>query len=45
MVIRLLEAVARSSARVMLQPPPTALLLSYGDSGINYALRFWIEDP
>ncbi|MCT0218719.1 mechanosensitive ion channel [Synechococcus sp. CS-1329] len=44
-VIRLLESVARSSARVMLQPPPTALLLSYGDSGINYALRFWIEDP
>jgi small-conductance mechanosensitive channel len=44
-VIRLLEAVARSSARVMLQPPPAALLLSYGDSGINYALRYWIENP
>jgi potassium efflux system protein len=44
-VIQLLEAVARSSPRVLLQPPPKALLVSYGDSGINYAVRFWIEDP
>jgi small-conductance mechanosensitive channel len=26
-------------------PAPKALLLSYGDSSINYALRFWIADP
>lgn len=44
-VIQLLEAVARSSPRVLPQPPPKALLLSYGDSGINYAVRFWIENP
>ena len=44
-VIQMLEAVARSSPRVLLQPPPKALLLSYGDSGINYAVRFWIENP
>lgn len=44
-VIRLLEQVALASARVLPQPPPKALLLSYGDSGINYALRFWIENP
>ncbi len=44
-VIQLLEAVARSSPRVLPQPPPKALLLSYGESGINYALRFWIENP
>lgn len=44
-VIQLLEAVARSSPRVLMQPPPKALLLSYGDSGINYAVRFWIDNP
>ncbi|MFZ9621408.1 MAG: mechanosensitive ion channel protein MscS, partial [Prochlorococcaceae cyanobacterium] len=26
-------------------PAPKALLLSYGDSAINYALRFWIANP
>ncbi len=44
-VIRLLEQVALASPRVLPQPAPKALLLSYGDSGINYALRFWIENP
>ncbi|MCP9828243.1 mechanosensitive ion channel [Synechococcus sp. L2F] len=44
-VIPLLEEVARQSPRVLSQPPPKALLLSYGDSGIHYGLRYWIEDP
>ncbi|MEB3323020.1 MAG: mechanosensitive ion channel domain-containing protein [Synechococcaceae cyanobacterium] len=44
-VIALLEATARSHPRVLGAPPPKALLLSYGDSSINYALRFWIPDP
>jgi potassium-dependent mechanosensitive channel len=44
-VIPLLEDVARHSPRVLSQPPPKALLLSYGDSGINYGLRYWIENP
>ena len=44
-VIALLEATALQVARVLLQPAPKALLLSYGDSAINYALRFWIANP
>jgi potassium-dependent mechanosensitive channel len=44
-VILLLERVALASPRVLPQPAPKALLLSYGDSAINYALRFWIENP
>jgi small-conductance mechanosensitive channel len=44
-VIALLEATARSHPRVLGTPAPRALLLSYGDSSINYALRFWIPDP
>ena len=44
-VIALLEATAMQVARVLPQPPPKALLLSYGDFAINYALRFWISNP
>jgi small-conductance mechanosensitive channel len=44
-VIALLEATARTNPRVLATPAPKALLLSYGDSAVNYALRFWIADP
>ena len=44
-VIALLEATALDVPRVLPQPAPKALLLSYGDSAINYALRFWISNP
>jgi len=44
-VIALLEATARQVNRVLPNPAPKALLLSYGDSAINYALRFWIANP
>jgi potassium efflux system protein len=44
-VIALLEATALEVPRVLPQPAPKALLLSYGDSAINYALRFWIANP
>ena len=44
-VIALLEEVATSVPRVLPEPAPKALLLSYGDSSIDYALRFWIANP
>ena len=44
-VIALLEATALSVPRVLKHPAPKGLLLSYGDSAINYALRFWISNP
>ena len=44
-VIALLETTALEVPRVLRQPAPKALLLSYGDSAINYALRFWIAHP
>ena len=44
-VIALLEATALQVPRVLRHPAPKGLLLSYGDSAINYALRFWIENP
>jgi small-conductance mechanosensitive channel len=44
-VIALLEATALAVPRVLPNPAPKALLLNYGDSAINYALRFWIANP
>ena len=44
-VIALLEATALSVPRVLQEPAPKALLVSYGDSAIQYALRFWITNP
>jgi potassium efflux system protein len=44
-VIALLEATAAATSRVLAEPKPRGLLLSYGDSAIQYALRFWIANP
>jgi len=44
-VIALLEATARSQSRILATPAPKGLLLRYGDSSIDYALRFWIANP
>jgi len=42
-VIELLEAVARADPRVLRDPPPRCLFLSYGDSSINFELRAWTD--
>ena len=44
-VMALLEATALATPRVLAQPAPKALLLAYGDSAVEYALRFWIANP
>jgi small-conductance mechanosensitive channel len=45
MVIQLLEQTAVTVPGVLATPPPRALLTSYGDWAVNYALRFWISNP
>ena len=44
-VIALLEATAAACPRVLPVPAPRGFLVSYGDSAIQYAVRFWIADP
>jgi len=44
-VIKLLEQTALATARVLHEPAPKGLVLRYDDSSIQYALRFWIENP
>jgi potassium efflux system protein len=42
-VIELLEGVARSHPKVLQNPAPRCLFMSYGDSSINFELRAWTE--
>ena len=45
LVLKLLEQTALSVPRVLNHPAPRALQVHYGDSAINYSLRYWISDP
>ena len=45
LVLRLLEQTALTVSRVLNDPAPKALMVHYGDSSIEYSLRYWISDP
>ena len=36
---------AKSVARVLVSPQPVCHLKAFGDSSLNFLLRFWIRDP
>ena len=40
-----LVTIAKAHPRVLPDPEPAALLLNFGDNGIELELGFWIEDP
>ncbi|MDR5749764.1 MULTISPECIES: mechanosensitive ion channel domain-containing protein [unclassified Caballeronia] len=42
--MKLLADATQSVERVLQEPPPVALLASFGADGINLELSFWIED-
>src|SRR5579859_1431838 len=43
--LKLMLEAAYSHSRVLKDPAPTALLVAFGDNGINLELMAWIEDP
>ena len=45
LVLKLLEQTALNVPRVLNHPAPRALQVHYGDSAIEYSLRYWISDP
>lgn len=45
LVLSLLEQTALTVSRVLNDPEPKALMVHYGDSSIQYSLRYWISDP
>jgi len=44
-VLQLLEETALNVPRVLKNPAPRALQMTYGASAIEYSLRYWIADP
>jgi len=44
-LMSLLAEIAARHPRVLVEPPPKALVLALGDNGIELELGFWIEDP
>lgn len=45
LAMSLMQEAARSSPRVLAEPPPAARLIEFADSGIVLELRVWIDDP
>jgi potassium efflux system protein len=43
LAIEVLQRVARESNRVLLDPPPQALFLGFGDSALSFELRFFVR--
>lgn len=44
LVKRVCEEVASKPERVVENPPPLAHLIEFGDSSLNFVMRFWIRD-
>ena len=44
-VRELSKAVAATHKRIQAVPPPVCHITEFGESSINYKLRFWIRDP
>jgi small-conductance mechanosensitive channel len=45
LALRLLIQATEDNSRVLRDPLPVARLMSFGDSGLELELRFWIVDP
>ncbi|MGB5769937.1 MAG: mechanosensitive ion channel domain-containing protein, partial [Crocosphaera sp.] len=44
-VIKVLLEVADNNTNILTYPRPVAFALEFGDSSINFELKFWIDDP
>jgi len=44
-IIEICQEAARKQSRVIEEPSPLCLLTEFGDSSVNFQLRFWIRDP
>lgn len=45
LAMKLIEEAARETPRVLRQPAPVCRLMGFGDSTVNFEMRFWIDDP
>jgi len=44
-VCELAQQAAKSAARVLISPAPVCHLKAFGDSSLDFTMRFWIRDP
>lgn len=44
-VIGILKEVACQHSRVLQEPSPVAFFIGFGESSLDFELKFWIEDP
>lgn len=45
LVKKLLERAVDETPRVLARPSPTVNLMGFGDSSVDFEIRFWIQDP
>jgi small-conductance mechanosensitive channel len=45
LAMQLMVEAAQETDRVLMDPPPVARLMSFGDNGIELECRIWINDP
>jgi len=45
LVKKLLERAVDETPRVLARPAPSVNLMGFGDSSVDFEIRFWIEDP
>jgi len=45
LVEKLLAEAASETPRVLKNPQPLVLMVEFGDSSVNFEIRFWIRDP
>jgi len=45
LAMRLMVEAAAAQPRVLAEPPPAAVVIGFGDNGIDLELGFWIPDP
>jgi small-conductance mechanosensitive channel len=45
LAMKLVEEAARETPRVLDEPEPVCRLMGFGDSTVNFEMRFWIDDP
>jgi small-conductance mechanosensitive channel len=45
LALKLLIDIANANDRVLMNPPPSARLMAFGDNGVELQLRAWISDP
>lgn len=45
LVMKLCVEAALDTPRILSEPKPTCLLRGFGDSSVDFEMRFWIQDP